>query len=219
MIIAVSGVDGAGKSTVVSEIATKFSATSRVALVSAGRPQTDRLERLRSRLRKSDNNPGTSRKRKRSRVLRDALPAVLLGWMRLRLSRRARKLAAQGTIVVSDRWPTVAHGQMDGPRIDVEGSGLRRMLLQGLARLESDLYRRIAPADLAFILTVSVETAIARNDARDKDGKESREDIIRRHQENAEFVPIARNYWHLENEGSLEDILGRIEALIAENRA
>ncbi len=217
MIIAVSGVDGSGKSTVVMTLAAKLRSKGAVTVVHAGKPQTALVEKARSILRspsKRREGKDRERQRERNRVLRDAMPALVLAFMRLHLCRKARRFASKGSIVVADRWPTVQCGLMDGPRISYANAGVWRHLLRMLAALERGIYKRMEPADIVFVLTVSIDTAIARNEARVKTGKESRADIIRRHHENMNFTPIARQCCYLCNDGSLEEIVLQIETLI-----
>jgi thymidylate kinase len=111
-----------------------------------------------------------------------ALRAVLLAWDRRALAVRVRRKAAQGGIVICDRYPSVMVGAMDSARLKVPaGTGRRSRLLGFLARLENRLYRQIPPPDAVIRLTVPVEVAITRNQERQKKGKEADAYVLRRH--------------------------------------
>ncbi|PMR71865.1 hypothetical protein CR158_17875 [Halomonas heilongjiangensis] len=213
-VLVISGVDGAGKSTVVDNLLSMLEATRRVERVSAGKPQGGRLEALRSWLRNSDGggtNGGDRRPRHRARILRDALPSLVLALLRLKVSRRARALARSGVTVVSDRWPTLEHGKMDGPKIATDLPGLTGAVLRVLAGWEMAIYRRMEPADIAFYLIVDEQVAIQRNAERVKAGKESTEDIVRRYRENIDFHPIAHRVERIGNNGTLQEVLTTLE--------
>src|SRR5690554_1554724 len=212
MIVVISGVDGAGKSTVVSSLVEYYSSQVRVEYVSAGKPQGPFLEMLRKWLRRdshkqADITPLSQRKRERNRILKDAIPSLLLAWMRLNLSKRSRRLANKGVLVISDRWPTLEYGKMDGPKIATDVPNLRGSALRMLARLEVAIYNKIEPADIAFYLLVNEETAVQRNESRVKADKETSADIRRRHRENLNFKPISNTTEYIENNGTLDAVL------------
>jgi thymidylate kinase len=111
-----------------------------------------------------------------------ALRAVLLAWDRRALAVKVRRKAAQGGIVICDRYPSVVVGAMDSARLKVPvGAGWRNKLLGFLARIENHLYRLVPPPDTVIRLTVPVEVAIARNQERQKKGKEADAYVLRRH--------------------------------------
>jgi len=111
-----------------------------------------------------------------------ALRAVLLAWDRRALAVKVRRKAAQGGIIICDRYPSVIVGAMDSARLKVPaGAGRRGKLLDFLARLENHLYRQIPPPDAVIRLTVPVEVAIVRNQERQKKGKEADAYVLRRH--------------------------------------
>lgn len=218
MIIVITGVDGAGKSTVAARLFSEIKKTQKAVIMTLGKPQGAWLERVRLIVRgNADNRAGSKSNRivrKRDRVIRDGLPAVVLALMRRRLSKRARRLANDGVMVIADRWPTLEHGMMDGPRIEISGTGMKRWILLRLQRFEESVYQDVEAADLAFLLTVDVETALSRNAARIKNGKESSEDIIRRHRKNVNFRPIAYQLEVKSNDGTLEEIISFIRVRI-----
>ncbi|MCE8037282.1 MAG: hypothetical protein ACXIU5_04545 [Halomonadaceae bacterium] len=219
-IVVISGIDGAGKSTVVESLTARLATTQRVALVSGGKPQAAWLERLRLGLRKASSNDGAGRSQSRhkTRIFRDALPGIVLALLRWRLSRRARRLALAGVTVVADRWPTLEYGKMDGPKIARDQPGLNGAILRLLAGLENAIYRRVEPADVAFFLIVDESTAIQRNAERVKAGKESAEDIKRRYRENLDYQPIARRVERIDNSGTLADVLALLEHNLERDR-
>ncbi|WP_444984373.1 hypothetical protein [Halomonas mongoliensis] len=219
MIVVISGVDGAGKSTVVSNLVECYSSKVRVEYVSAGKPQGPFLETLRRWVRRDGykhvgTKPTSQRQREKNRILKDAIPSLLLAWMRLSLSKRSRRLADSEVLVISDRWPTLEYGKMDGPKIALDVTGFKGRILRLLAGVESAIYRQIEPADVVFYLVVDEETAIQRNAERVKEGKETTEDIIRRHRQNIDFHPIAHQVERIENNGTLEEVLSVLQARI-----
>jgi thymidylate kinase len=101
--------------------------------------------------------------------------SVLLAYDRRALLAQAFAQAANGKIVLCDRYPSSSSGAPDSPqlaRYPISQSPLRRWL----ARTEQQLYREIPRPDLVISLSVPVEVAVARNKTR---GKEEPEDYLR----------------------------------------
>jgi hypothetical protein len=82
---------------------------------------------------------------------------VSLAEQRLELHRHARELAAQGTVVIAERFPLRQFASMkepmDGPRIPEQGSRSTRRL----AAKERDLYEKIELPDQIYVLQVSLD--------------------------------------------------------------
>ena len=111
-----------------------------------------------------------------------AFRAVMLAWDRRALAVQVRRRAAQGGIVICDRYPSAIVGAMDSARLKAPAdAGPRDKLFAFLARLENYLYRQIPPPDTVIRLTVPVEVAIIRNQERQKKGKEADAYVLRRH--------------------------------------
>ena len=117
-----------------------------------------------------------------------ALRSALLAHDRRALLTRAFGRAANGMIILSDRYPSLRSGAPDSPQlahlpIPADRFALRRRL----CCLESRFYREIPPPDLVILLSVPVEVALVRNATR---GKTEPEEYVRfrhAHSSNVEF--------------------------------
>jgi len=83
---------------------------------------------------------------------------------RLRDYRKARRVADNGGVVVSDRWPLPQIRLMDGPRTTwlLDHPDRFGRLTLRLARAEQAIYRQIAPPDVLAVLRIDPEIAVAR---------------------------------------------------------
>ena len=107
-----------------------------------------------------------------------AVRSVLVAYDRRTLLTRAYARAANGNIVLCDRYPNQCKGTPDSPQlsrllVDPERHPVRRLL----GRVEDRLYQEIPPPDLVISLSVPLEIALMRNRTR---GKTEPEDYVRR---------------------------------------
>ncbi|NUQ62835.1 MAG: hypothetical protein HUU20_10120 [Pirellulales bacterium] len=107
-----------------------------------------------------------------------AVRSALLAYDRRSLLIRVFGRAANGSIVLCDRYPSLAGGAPDSPqlsRLPVPAGrfSVRRLL----AQLETHLYRQIPPPDLVIHLSAPLAVTLSRNAAR---GKVEPEDYVRR---------------------------------------
>jgi thymidylate kinase len=98
--------------------------------------------------------------------------------------RQGRALAAQGVVVVFDRYPLSFVRQdgrfVDGPRIAQLGPQADRGLLGALRRREEATYRGIPEPDVAFLLNLPAEVAVARKAAERPEAIERKASAIQR---------------------------------------
>lgn len=107
-----------------------------------------------------------------------AIRSVLLAYDRNALLLRAYSRAANGAIVLCDRYPSIHSGALDSPQLShLPVSSSRFSLRRWLTALEARLYREIPPPDLVVYLTAPLEVTVARNATR---GKREPEDYVRR---------------------------------------
>ncbi len=212
MIIAISGADGAGKSSMISGLNQSFSSFQSCITYTLGKPQGKVLESI--RLRMSSKMPPTKTVSADAEevTIKRALASIILGFLRLRQARRARVDANNGNLVLVDRWPTNNFGKMDSPKILSHGDS--PWLLRMMAQIEKKIYEKIPSADLCFYLNVSIETAVSRNESRVKVGKETKDEIVMRHVENANVFPICNKIIHFKNEGPFEEKFFELQSIV-----
>jgi thymidylate kinase len=106
-----------------------------------------------------------------------AVRSVLLAYDRRALLTRAFGRAANGTIVLCDRYPLLSAGIPDGPQLlNLLDGPDQYPIKRLLARIEQRLYQEIPPPDLVIALSVPLDVAILRNRTR---GKTEPEDYVR----------------------------------------
>jgi adenylate kinase family enzyme len=193
-VVAVVGPDGSGKSTIVGELAAWLEKCLRVRSVHAGKPPPllataglrvllPLMRRLAPRYRKTAadtaGSGGAERLRRGRLFPLYAVRAVALAHERKRLLVRAHRQASAGTVIMSDRYPTLQPGVPEGPAISFLLHD-RHPLYAWLARLEDKAYRTIPPPDVVLYLEVPVDLACRRNLTRDKAGALKPTEVIRR---------------------------------------
>jgi thymidylate kinase len=238
VVIAIVGAEATGKSTLVSEIGNWLLPIFSTRTVHAGKPpstwMTAPLNALLPFLRRRLPQMRTTRQdRKTSLQIENnsdtvtkgwsgliyAVRSVSLAWDRRKLLVRARHYAANGDIVICDRYPSENIGTMDSPRLleNKDLTGLKGFFYNGLARLERRFYKEIPPPDLVLKLKVSLKTAIERNHNRIKAEKETDEYLEKRHRQCLDWSLVGTKYiYEIDTEQPLENTILTVERKIWE---
>lgn len=205
-ILAISGTDGVGKTTMTENIEEIFGSFLTVKTATLGKPQSQLTEKTRRFFNKetykqtSKSVKSTNSSQKNIGIKR-AVSSSYLAFLRYKAAKKAQKYRSKNFLVISDRWPTMEIGSMDGPKMSQDSlSGIRKIL----ARIEERYYEKIPEADLNIILTVPVEVAIERNKNRIKEDKETDEEIRIRHDQSLNHKPKSKEILKFDNNGSLE---------------
>jgi len=214
-VIAFVGPEATGKSTLLSEISHWLGEHFAVERIHAGKPTSTTLTVLpnlllpvlrsmlpayrSTRLETKYSAGKRPEKSNNNFPLIYAVRSVLLAYDRRSLLTRAFGRAANGTIVLCDRYPSLRSGAPDSPQLShlavPPGKYSVRRLL---ARVEARLYREIPPPDLVIYLSAPLEVTVLRNVTRSK--KEPEDYVRRRHAQssNLEFgkTPIYKINTH-----------------------
>ena len=193
-VIAFVGPEATGKSTLIAEMGKWLGEHFAVEHIHAGKPKSTLLTMvpnllvpaLRSlfpssrstRLEAQYLYEEQSEKPRASYPLIFAIRSALLAYDRRSLLSRAYRRAANGTIVLCDRYPSSQSGAPDGPQLSLLLTSTERYSIRHrLAQIEARLYREIPPPDLVIYLSAPLEVALSRNATR---GKKEPEDYVRR---------------------------------------
>ena len=155
MLLAIVGGDGAGKTTGVEDISKWLSKKFAVRTVHFGKPPKSFITLLAAAAFKAEKLI------LRRGANQETEPGLLqrLRWLstardRHKLYKKVRRYAANGEIVVCDRYPIKNMGFMDAPRIPGAASLL--------SRIEQRYYLDILPPEQLFVLRVEPEVAVDR---------------------------------------------------------
>lgn len=232
-VIAFVGADATGKSTLVTETGRWLGEAFTVKVIHTGKPPSawltaplnlalalagrQRIGRLKSQTASGEANPSRHNFKGVS-SLAYALRAITLAWDRQQLILKSRRLAAEGEIVICDRYPSRVIGAMDSPRLaeaPLQG-GPVAAIYNRLARLEKRLYQRIPPPDIVLKLKVSLETAQKRN--RERQEQDGDTYLAARHgQSQAWHMPGTRYVYDIDTEQRLEETIGNVKEAIWES--
>lgn len=135
-----------------------------------------------------------------------AIRSALLGYDRRSLLTRAYRQAANGTIVLCDRYPSLTGGAPDSPQLShMPVAADQYPIRYRLARIEQRMYREIPSPDLVISLTVPVEVAVVRNATR---GKYEPEDYVRlRHVQSANLNFGDTPVYEINTDQPLDDVV------------
>ena len=223
LLLAVSGVDGSGKSSMVEELHGWFGRDFDVEVLHLGKPSPKFLTlplrpllfvyrivkgQNRDNLDDSIDSSGVGTLKKKNGLIW-AVRYVALAYERYRVASIALDLADKGKIVICDRYPSNSSGKMDSPRIGPCGS----KLVEKMRSYEHQLYERVPKADGLIFLDVSREEAINRNRARIKKDKETDEVIAFRHKENQGLDFSARQVFFVDTNRDYDSVLKSLKSI------
>ncbi|MEJ7802852.1 MAG: hypothetical protein WKH68_05695 [Candidatus Limnocylindria bacterium] len=202
LTIALVGPDGAGKSTLVSELTEWLAWRLNLRVYYLGSAQPSRRTKVLRSLSRSARSAARRLKRVPDLGLLDRAADVITALRYLadaddRASRvqAGRSLAARGAVVLFDRFPLpgvrVGDRLMDGPRIPTLASLASSRMLRRMAARESAIYHRIAPPDHIIQLAVSSEVALGRKGNRSPESVEAKSRSLAQ-ADLAELAPLTR---------------------------
>ena len=231
-VIGVVGSDGSGKSTVVGEVSRWLGEFLSVETIHGGKPPPSvatalprlllpllrrvmpRYRTTRIELRAAEGKglaPGAMRT---GPLLLYTLRALMLAHDRRKLLVRAHRKAANGTLVISDRYPTRQPGVPEGPMLHFLRQDPRR-LYRWLARVEERTYRTIPQPDLVLRLEVPLELAVQRNLTRVKPGgPEPTEYLRQRHARSSELEFAGVPTYRIRTDALVEETVRAVKPIL-----
>ena len=230
-VIAFVGPEATGKSTLLDDVAGWLGAHFTVRRVHAGKPPSTLLTvipnlllpALRSlvpgqrstRVTASRGSGNGDESGGKPFPLLFGIRSVFLAHDRRALLTRAYARSANGEIVLSDRYPSVERGALDGAQLGHgDEPSPRGGVRSWLAGVESRLYLDIPPPDVVIYLTAPLEVALERNRERAKSEPESY--LLSRHarSSNLQFdrVPVHK----VETDRPLDELRTEIRRLVWE---
>jgi thymidylate kinase len=217
IVVAICGLDGSGKSSLVSTLQMNLSAHFSTKVFHLGSPKSTILTFLFNslvaiysflkRFRATQTQTYSASPSKNISLIY-AIRSVLLAYDRKAQSHKAYKHSRNGYIVICDRYPGLEIGKMDSPRIpEMESRGL---LYQYCYNLEQKLYSSIKQAKFIFQLSVPLEVAIHRNSLRKKFGKETEDELRERFIINSDAKFLGENYNMIDASVSFDRVLKEV---------
>ena len=203
--IAITGLDGSGKSTLIRHVTEVLTRDFTVHSVHLGRPPATLVTlpvrialRIRSAIRSESTTTSERCTREGGTVsgFTAAIRYAALAHERLRLGQRVARWVSGGHLVISDRYPSTTQGKMDSPRLVISSSG---WLINWLVRYEQRCHAAILKPNLLIVLEVSEATSVQRNKDRVKADKETTEEISTRYSQNRGLiydVPEVKTLWN-----------------------
>lgn len=123
-----------------------------------------------------------------------------------------RRKAARGNIVIFDRYPLqhvlISGRSMDGPRIASMNSGHPRGITKKTAAIEERMYKRILPPDQLFVLQVSAAVSQARKPDHDHERIQAKSRAL------AELQDADQSVVSIDAGQPLEDVLLQIKTKV-----
>ncbi|HEX6292677.1 MAG TPA: hypothetical protein VFZ66_26070 [Herpetosiphonaceae bacterium] len=224
MTIAFIGADGAGKSTIVQQIVTWLSWRMVVRSYYMGSNQPSRRTRALKQLtglaqlvsggcrRVFGPQSRITRLADRPRRFLEQLRYLADGRDRYRRYLHGRRSAAQGAIVIYDRYPLdsvrLDSRIVDGPRIAATGNGHLGAVGHGLAQAEAALYRNILPPEHLFALHVSPDVSQQRKPTHQRAAIEAKSAAIER------IAQTDGDLTHIDAEQPLDEVILRVKAAL-----
>lgn len=223
-VIAFVGSEATGKSTILNRMEDWLSQSYTVRRIHAGKPPATALtfaphvllpalralfpDQRSTRVEARYDEP--ARSKKYAYPLLFGARSVMLAYERRALLTRAFARSADGTIVLSDRYPSSRSGAPDSAQLGhlPTTPGLRPWL----AGLEARLYDDIPAPDLVIHLTAPLEVTLARNAARDKTEPE---DFVRfRHSLSMSLEFDGAVVHHIDTDRPLEAVIRQVKEAI-----
>lgn len=144
-----------------------------------------------------------------------AVRAVLLAHDRRALLRQAHAAAADGAVVLCDRYPSSVTGAPDSPQLARWAHATHgHPVLSWLVRTETRMYAQIPPPDVVFHLWAPLEVTLQRN--RDREKTEPEELVTLRHRQAGTMrfdgCPVHR----IDTTQPLSSSLDRVQEVVSE---
>ena len=203
--IAITGLDGSGKTTLIREISKILKKDFTVKTVHLGKPPPTILTilsrvliGLRHRLKRSSRRDLIQQNENNKTGLLAAIRYLALAYERNKLSKKIFRSLCVGQIVISDRYPSTSLGKMDSPKIQSNNQ-----FIYYLSKLERKYYRTILKPDLLIQIYVPFDVAAKRNENRLKIDKETQNELRDRYQINQDLKYDVDNIKKFENSNCL----------------
>ena len=218
VIIAITGLDATGKSSVTNDLKEWLGKNFTTHLTHFGKPTSSILTypfnlliKILRREASSSSSMKSSIQKNGAKSLPYIIRQLILAYDRYRVAKRYWDMASAGDIVIFDRYKSENCGVMDSHRLDSKYySGLKLRLVE----LENSIYRKIPKPNIIFNLTVPVDIAVERNEKRIKEGKESREFIKIRHKLNQNLTYSADHIYTIDTNQPYQDEIRDIKSKI-----
>jgi thymidylate kinase len=195
-IIAITGADATGKSTIVKEITDWLGAELWCENAHTGLPPSTLLSFIPRSLLPFLKRllPSYKTTALLSHVQKDkktlvgmklilfSIRSLMIAYDRLSFCSSIFSKSRKGAFIICDRYPSQVPGAMDSAQLDPSSPTVKNSIFaQKFSKLEENLYSRIPLPDIVIRLTVPLEIAIKRNRDRYKKGKDSEDYIRERH--------------------------------------